>query len=108
MAKLLMIAVVVIMGTMMMAATVTDAQAACAQSLVPCAPYLNNATLQPQDDCCNPIRQAVTTQLTCLCNLFNDPTLLNSLNVSVPEALRVSRACGVTTDLAACNGIYIC
>ncbi|XVF10774.1 hypothetical protein REPUB_Repub07fG0212000 [Reevesia pubescens] len=98
--KMLIMAVLVIMGAM---ATVTDAQATCAQSLVPCAPYLNNATVRPQDDCCNPIRQAVANQLTCLCNLFSDPTLLSSFNVSVSEALRISRECGITTDLSACN-----
>ncbi|XWS38511.1 hypothetical protein CRYUN_Cryun19dG0137500 [Craigia yunnanensis] len=100
MAKFLIMAVLVILGTM---ATVTDAQASCAQNLVPCFPYLNNATVQPQDDCCNPIREAVTNQLPCLCNLYSDPTLLASLNVTVSEALRISRECGVTTDLSACN-----
>ncbi|TYI91266.1 hypothetical protein E1A91_D03G180200v1 [Gossypium mustelinum] len=99
--KMMMMAVLVILGTMM--ATFTVAQETCAQSLVPCAPYLNNATAQPQDDCCNPIKQAVETQLTCLCNLFNDPTLLSSFNVTVSEALRIALECGVTTDLSACN-----
>ncbi|XVF52685.1 hypothetical protein PTKIN_Ptkin05aG0038200 [Pterospermum kingtungense] len=101
MAKLLMIAVLVIMGTTM--ATVADAQATCAQSLVPCAPYLNNATIQPQDDCCNPIKEAVATQLTCLCNLLNDPSILASFNVSASEAIRIARDCKVNADLSSCN-----
>ncbi|XWS49060.1 hypothetical protein CRYUN_Cryun13aG0131100 [Craigia yunnanensis] len=93
-------AVLVILGTM---ATVTDAQATCAQKLVSCYPYLNNSTARPQDDCCNPIRDAVAHDLPCLCNLYNDPNLLASLNVTVSEALRISRECGVPTNLSNCN-----
>ncbi|XWS61926.1 hypothetical protein CRYUN_Cryun07bG0166600 [Craigia yunnanensis] len=100
MAKLLIMAVLVILGMM---ATVTDAQATCAQKLVSCYPYLNNATAQPQDDCCNPIREAVTNDLPCLCNLYNDPNVFASLKINVSEALRISRECGVTNDLRACN-----
>ncbi|GMI64015.1 glycosylphosphatidylinositol-anchored lipid protein transfer 7 [Hibiscus trionum] len=97
--KLLMLVVLAILAT---TATVTDAQATCAQSLVPCAPYLTNATAPPQDDCCNPIRDAFATQLTCLCNLFNDPTVLSSFNVSISTAFRIARDCGIT-NLNACN-----
>ncbi|MBA0584377.1 hypothetical protein Gorai_015193 [Gossypium raimondii] len=80
------------------------AQGSCAQNLVSCYPYLNNATAKPEDDCCNPIRQTVAKDLPCLCNLYNDPNTLASFNVTVPEALRISRECGVSTDLSACNG----
>ncbi|XVE57731.1 hypothetical protein DITRI_Ditri04bG0113000 [Diplodiscus trichospermus] len=104
MAKLLMMAVLMILGTM---ATVTDAQATCAQKLVPCFPYLNNATAHPQDDCCNPIREAVANDLPCLCNLYKDPNLLASLNVNVSEALRISRECGINNDLTACNALSV-
>ncbi|KAB2000650.1 hypothetical protein ES319_D12G246900v1 [Gossypium barbadense] len=83
MAKLLMVVIYVVLGTM---ATVTDRQATCAQKLVPCAPY-----------------QAVANELPCLCNLYKDPTLLAFFNVTVAEALRISRECGITTDLSACN-----
>ncbi|XWS49061.1 hypothetical protein CRYUN_Cryun13aG0131100 [Craigia yunnanensis] len=98
-------AVLVILGTM---ATVTDAQATCAQKLVSCYPYLNNSTARPQDDCCNPIRDAVAHDLPCLCNLYNDPNLLASLNVTVSEALRISRECGVPTNLSNCNALIFC
>ncbi|XP_022732671.1 protein YLS3-like [Durio zibethinus] len=100
MAKLLIMAVLVILGTM---ATVTDAQATCAQKLLPCYPYLINATAQPQDDCCKPLREAVANDLPCLCNIYSDPNLLASLNITVTEAFRIARECGVTTNLSACN-----
>ncbi|KAA3460222.1 lipid transfer-like protein VAS [Gossypium australe] len=84
MAKLLMVVIYVMMGTM---ATVTDGQATCAQKLVPCAPYLDNSTAKPQNYCCNSIREAVANELPCLCNLYKDPTLLASFNVTVAELL---------------------
>ncbi|MBA0806116.1 hypothetical protein Gohar_005586 [Gossypium harknessii] len=100
MTKLLMVVIYVVLGTM---ATVTDGQATCAQKLVPGAPYRNNSTAKPQNYCCNPIREAVANELPCLCNLYKDPTLLAFFNVTVAEALRISRECGITTDLSACN-----
>ncbi|KAK8323719.1 hypothetical protein V6Z11_A12G255600 [Gossypium hirsutum] len=100
MAKLLMVVIYVMLGTM---TTVTDGQATCAQKLVPCPPYLNNSTAKPQNSCCNPIREVVANELPCLCNLYKDPTLLTSFNVTVAEALRISRECGITTDLSACS-----
>lgn len=106
MAKLLIVAVLVVLGAM---ATVTDAQAlaTCGQKLVPCYPYLNNATVKPQADCCNPIRDAVTHDLPCLCNIYKDPNVFKTLNVNVSEALRISRECGVPTNLSSCNGMRL-
>ncbi|KAE8662706.1 Translationally-controlled tumor protein [Hibiscus syriacus] len=100
MAKFLIMAVLLVAVS---TATVTDAQATCAQKLVGCAAYINNATVKPGDDCCNPIKEAVKTELPCLCNLYKDPNILPSFHVNVSEALRVSRECGVRTDLSNCN-----
>ncbi|MBA0593368.1 hypothetical protein Gorai_010313 [Gossypium raimondii] len=63
--------------------------------------------LRTTADCCNPIREAVANELPCLCNLYKDPTLLAFFNVTVAEALRISRECGITTDLSACNGMCL-
>ncbi|GMJ10943.1 glycosylphosphatidylinositol-anchored lipid protein transfer 7 [Hibiscus trionum] len=100
MAKFVIVAVLLVAAS---TATVTEAQATCAQKLVACYPYINNATVKPQDDCCNPIKEAVKTELPCLCNLYKDPNLLPSLHVNVSDALRISRECGVGTDLSNCN-----
>ncbi|OMP02199.1 hypothetical protein CCACVL1_02883 [Corchorus capsularis] len=98
--KLLIIAVLAILGTM---ATVTDAQPACASKLTPCFPFLNNATAKPTKDCCDPIKDAVANDLTCLCNIYNDPNLLQALNITVAAALRISSECGITQGLSSCN-----
>ncbi|KAG4206464.1 hypothetical protein ERO13_A03G014000v2 [Gossypium hirsutum] len=98
--KMLMMAVLVILGTKI--ATVTAADPTCLQRLMSCTPYLNNATLQLQGDCCDPLRQAVATELTCLCSLINNSTLLRSFNIPIAAALRITRGCGVTDQMNGC------
>ncbi|MBA0678895.1 hypothetical protein Goari_020213, partial [Gossypium aridum] len=51
--KMLLMAVLVILGTTM--ATVTVANPTC----LPCAPYFNNTDVQLPDDCCKPLQRAV-------------------------------------------------
>ncbi|XP_065857994.1 non-specific lipid transfer protein GPI-anchored 7 [Euphorbia lathyris] len=84
--------------------TVTEAQATatCAQTLIPCAEYLNTTTTPP-DTCCGSIKKAVANDLTCLCNLYNTPGLLESFGVNVTQALALTGRCSVTTDLSACG-----
>ena len=43
-----------------------DTTATCASSLVTCGSYLN-ATYPPAS-CCDPLKEALTTQKTCMCN----------------------------------------
>ncbi|MBA0614613.1 hypothetical protein Godav_014884, partial [Gossypium davidsonii] len=87
--KMLMVAVLVILGTKM--ATVTVANPTC----FPCTPYFNNATLQLQDNCCDPLKQApVATQRQPLCLLLStSPSmeLLGSL-VSAVSLMRSTAA----------------
>ncbi|XP_074358113.1 non-specific lipid transfer protein GPI-anchored 7-like [Apium graveolens] len=73
----------------------------CASGLVPCADYLN-ATTKPPASCCDPIKEAVTKQLPCLCNLYNTPGLLKSFGINVTQAIRLPTLCGVPGDL--CQG----
>jgi hypothetical protein len=86
-------------------ASLAGAQTAtCAQNLIPCANYINSST--PAANCCSSIKDAVNTQLECLCGLYTSPGLLPSLGITLEQALNLSRACGVTTDLSKCNGIF--
>lgn len=73
----------------------------CASNLIPCAGYLNST--KPPSSCCDPIKKTVETELTCLCNLFYAPGLLQSFNISTAQALTLSRNCGVTSDLTSCR-----
>uniref|UniRef100_A0A803PLZ3 Bifunctional inhibitor/plant lipid transfer protein/seed storage helical domain-containing protein n=1 Tax=Cannabis sativa TaxID=3483 RepID=A0A803PLZ3_CANSA len=79
-----------------------DAQVpSCASKLVPCANYLNST--KPGDDCCTSIKQAVATELPCLCNLYNTPGVLQSFGVTVAQALRLTQSCGVPVKLDQCK-----
>ncbi|KAJ9147766.1 hypothetical protein P3X46_029889 [Hevea brasiliensis] len=84
--------------------TTTQAQniASCAQKLIPCGEYLNTTTTPPET-CCGSIREAIKNDLSCLCNLYNTPGLLQSINVNVSQAIALTKRCGVNADLTACN-----
>ena len=101
-ATLMSISVVVLM----MVTSVAKAQTAdCASKLVPCASYINSTS--PPATCCNPIKEAVATQLPCLCALYTSPGVLKSFGITVEQALNLTRACGVGTDVTKCNGIFL-
>ncbi|XP_060179982.1 non-specific lipid transfer protein GPI-anchored 7-like [Lycium barbarum] len=87
----------------LMAAMVADAQTpSCASKLVPCAPYLN--ATKPPAECCDPLREAITKDLDCLCKLYENPSLLPSLGINVTQALALPKACNITGDTSACKG----
>ncbi len=100
---MLMTIVVVFMVGMM--TSLAEAQTAdCAQKLVPCASFINDTN--PPDSCCNPIKEAVATQLPCLCGLYTTPGVLKSFGITVEQALNLTRNCGINSDISKCNGIF--
>lgn len=102
-AKLMIMAVAV---ALVVIGTAEAQTATCASKLVPCADFLNSTT-KPPDTCCDPLKEAVANDLVCLCNLFNDPSFFSTFNVTVDEALRLAKNCGVTSDLSSCNGNFL-
>lgn len=86
-------AVLVVVMTVILSAEGQDVPS-CASGLVPCVDYLN-ATTKPPSSCCDPLKEAVTKQLPCLCNLYNTPGLLKSFGINVTEATRLPNLCGV-------------
>ncbi|XP_042504000.1 non-specific lipid transfer protein GPI-anchored 9-like [Macadamia integrifolia] len=98
----------VVLAILMVTATVRVAEGqgsgstpSCAAALVPCADYLNST--KPPASCCTPLRQAVATQLKCLCNLLNDTSLFNSLHINMTQALELPKYCGVNDTTTACR-----
>ncbi|KAF5202664.1 Bifunctional inhibitor/lipid-transfer protein/seed storage 2S albumin superfamily protein [Thalictrum thalictroides] len=73
----------------------------CASNLVGCASYLNST--KPPESCCKPLRETVATQRECLCSLYNDPNLLQSLRINITQALALTRTCGASADTSLCN-----
>ncbi|KAJ8538678.1 hypothetical protein K7X08_029974 [Anisodus acutangulus] len=86
-----------------MATTAADAETpSCASKLVPCAPFLNNP--KPPAECCDPLREAITNDLDCLCKLYENPTLLPSLGINITQALALPKACNIPGDISSCKG----
>ncbi|CAI9292592.1 unnamed protein product [Lactuca saligna] len=64
--------------------------------------YLN-ATTKPPNSCYDPIKEAVATDLQCLCNLYENPAFLSCLGINVAQALCLPQLCGMSSDTTACN-----
>ncbi|XP_009627049.1 non-specific lipid transfer protein GPI-anchored 7-like [Nicotiana tomentosiformis] len=95
--------ITVVVTVAIMAATVAEAQTpSCAAKLVPCAPYLNST--KPPAECCDPLKEAITNELDCLCKLYENPTVLPSFGINITQALALPKACNIPGDLSSCNG----
>ncbi|KAE9597713.1 putative bifunctional inhibitor/plant lipid transfer protein/seed storage helical [Lupinus albus] len=99
--KSLVVTMVLMISIINFSEAQTTTVASCAQSLIPCADYLNSTN--PPSSCCDPLKETVATQLKCLCDLFNTPGLLESFKVNVTQALGLSRLCGIKSDLSSCS-----
>ncbi|XP_047328905.1 non-specific lipid transfer protein GPI-anchored 7-like [Impatiens glandulifera] len=73
----------------------------CAEKLVPCASFMN--VTSPPPSCCDPLKDAITNQLTCLCGLYNSPGFFKSLNINETDALSLPTRCKLSNDLTACS-----
>ncbi|EPS61441.1 hypothetical protein M569_13357 [Genlisea aurea] len=72
----------------------------CISQLLSCAPFLNS-TAKPTSECCTAIGQVISTQLQCLCGLYQNPVLLTGINIS--QALLIPKHCGIAGDVSLCN-----
>lgn len=96
-------AMVVVVWVAMMAAAARGQTQSCVQELIPCGPYVNNATAKPPETCCGPLRNTVKNELPCLCAVYKTPELLKVFNISLDKAVELSHRCGITSNLSACN-----
>ncbi|KAH0643131.1 hypothetical protein KY290_034738 [Solanum tuberosum] len=87
----------------LLSATITDAQTtSCASKLIPCEPFLNS-TSKPSASCCDPLREAVTEDLQCICKLFENPTLLPSLGINITQVIALLKNCNIPGDVNTCK-----
>ncbi|RDX77508.1 hypothetical protein CR513_42362, partial [Mucuna pruriens] len=93
--------VVALVLMMSLAEAQSDSSTSCASSLTTCAQYLSSNTTPPSS-CCDPIKQTVANDLACLCKVYASG-VLQSFNVSIDQALALSRRCGITSDLSSCK-----
>lgn len=68
----------------------------CASKLIQCRNYLNNSN--PPEECCKPLKDEVTKDLACLCDIFKQPELLKSFGINITQALELPANCGIHTS----------
>ncbi|KAI3453605.1 hypothetical protein Pfo_010268 [Paulownia fortunei] len=93
------IAAVLTVALLVATTRVAEGQSDCAAKLVPCAAYLNSTN--PSAECCSAIREVVSTQLDCLCRLYETPGALGGINIT--QALLLPKYCNIPNDISACN-----
>ncbi|KAK3041058.1 hypothetical protein RJ639_026855 [Escallonia herrerae] len=96
-----MLTVIVVVSVAAIGVAEGQSTPSCASKLVPCASYMNSTN--PPSSCCDPLREAVTNELQCLCNLYETPGLLESFGINVTQALHLTAACKIPGDLSACR-----
>ncbi|XP_073158644.1 non-specific lipid transfer protein GPI-anchored 9-like [Henckelia pumila] len=75
---------------------------ACIQKLLPCQPYLKSKATPPPS-CCVPMKQVVAEESQCLCAVFNNPNILESLNVTQQDGINLANSCGANADASNCK-----
>lgn len=78
-----------------------DEESECVQKLLPCQPYLTSGS--PPATCCGPLKEAVSGDGKCICNLFNNPGFLQGFNVTQEQALQLPKHCGIEADTNKCK-----
>ncbi|KAH0456082.1 hypothetical protein IEQ34_013989 [Dendrobium chrysotoxum] len=71
-------------------------QLTCASKLITCRNYLNSTN--PPEECCKPLKDAVTNDLTCLCDIFKSPEILKGFGIDIKQALKLPFNCGITNS----------
>ncbi|RZC73328.1 hypothetical protein C5167_048809 [Papaver somniferum] len=96
-----MMLVVMILGVLMVEEISAQNIPTCAAALVPCGDYLNST--KPPESCCKPLKDTIKTQRKCLCDLYQDPTILPGFGINVTQALMLPTYCGVKDSVNLCS-----
>lgn len=74
------------------------------KKLLPCQEYLKLTDTPPPPSCCVPLKEMVSDNPKCLCDVFNSVDTLKNLNITQDDALRLPKACGATANTSVCRG----
>jgi len=78
----------------------------CISSITTCAPYLTT-TGTPPTSCCNPLVNVYNTDKVCLCNLLNNTSLINQLQINITQAMELPVRCSINTTATDCSNTTI-
>ncbi|XAR49496.1 hypothetical protein NMG60_11032722 [Bertholletia excelsa] len=79
-----------------------SAEISCMQKLIPCQPYLQQPT-SPPSTCCEPLKEMIDGEASCLCDIFNNADLLKKFNATQDNALQLGKTCGASIDVSVCK-----
>ncbi|KMT12576.1 hypothetical protein BVRB_5g098200 [Beta vulgaris subsp. vulgaris] len=92
-----MLTVVLVTLTAALAAAQSSSEPpSCASKLTACLDYMN-ATTTPPSSCCDPLREAVTNERTCLCSIYNNTDLIQAFRINITQALNLPKICHINT-----------
>ncbi|KAL0801734.1 hypothetical protein Bca101_056910 [Brassica carinata] len=74
----------------------------CVIKLMPCRPYVNSGAPPPLW-CCNPLKDIVENDVTCLCEAFKHPDMLAFIHLDQDAAVNLISSCGASYDASRCN-----
>lgn len=66
----------------------------CSRGLAPCLDYINSMT-PPPISCCNPLKYLVANDISCICDLYTNPSILQAFGLNITNALRLTRLCSL-------------
>lgn len=75
----------------------------CMKKLLPCKEYLKLTATPPPPSCCVPLKEMVSDDPKCLCDVFNSADMLKNLNITHDDALRLPKACGANANISVCR-----
>ncbi|KAL0731737.1 hypothetical protein Bca4012_027831 [Brassica carinata] len=96
--------VLVILYSVQAAAQMEQTQEAmrCVAKLMPCHPYVNTDS-PPPPWCCNPVKEIVEKDVTCVCGFLDHPDMLALINITQDDALNLISSCGASYDESLCS-----
>ncbi|XP_021768406.1 lipid transfer-like protein VAS [Chenopodium quinoa] len=98
--------VAVLLAVALAAAQSSGETPSCGSKLTACVNYLNSTTTPPPS-CCNPLKEAVTNEKQCLCNIYNNPNLIQALGINITQAMNLPKLCHIDTGKSPdiCKGL---
>ncbi|XP_019167482.1 PREDICTED: protein YLS3-like isoform X2 [Ipomoea nil] len=80
---------------------------ACMAKLEPCQKSMADTSSDPPPECCTPMKEVVTKELSCLCTLFQNDALLSSVNMTKDNAIGLAKKCGAQADSDMCKNVAL-
>ena len=72
-------------------------------NLAPCQPYLKGSYIAPAI-CCEQLKETITHDLKCLCNILAHTDVLKCFNITLVELMKLRKDFGINLTRSVCKG----